>query len=394
MEELIALTEEMKRHFYLFHLFLKSTTFPILAINPDTSLRFVNRSIEKITGYSSDELIGKKIPYPWWRKETIQENIGNFQGYLTGGDIEQEELFQTKSDGPFWVKIKTTKVVNNGTLMYYIQDWIDVTAQKEAQEALKKSHNELELRVQKRTADLTAANLRLQQQIEERKQTEKQLLKSREQLRDLSAHLQSIREEERTIVAREIHDELGQTLTALNFDSSWLYNHLPQDRDDLKKKLKSMQEIINITMKQVKRLSTELRPGILDDLGIDAAIEWQANNFQDTTGISCDVYVEPEEITLDRERGTAIFRIFQETLTNVARHANASTVKVQIKNTKNRILLRVSDNGIGITEKQINSNKSLGILGIFERVRALNGEVRIKGVPGRGTTVTVTIPEI
>lgn len=393
MEKVITLSEEMRRHIYLFHLFLKNTNFPILTINLDTSLRFVNHSIEKITGFSSRELIGKKIPYPWWRQETICENMDNFQRSLIEGGMEQEELFQAKSGRPFCVKIRTTKVVNNGTIQYYIQDWLDITAQKKAQEDIEKSHNELELRVNRRTAELTKANSRLQRQIDKRIMTEKKLIKSREQLRVLSTHLQSIREDERTLVAREIHDELGQALTALNFDSSWLYNHLPKERDDLQKKVKSMLEIINLTMNKVKRLSSELRPGILDDLGIVAAIEWQANNFQDTTGISCDVDIEPDEINLDNEIGTAIFRIFQETLTNVARHAKASMVKVQLKNTKNSIVLRVNDNGIGITKKQIDSSSSLGILGIIERVRALNGEVRINGTQGSGTTVTVKIPE-
>jgi PAS domain S-box-containing protein len=226
----------------------------------------------------------------------------------------------------------------------------------------------------------------------ERKGAEEELKSSREQLRNLSAHLQSAREEERRHIAREIHDELGQALTALKMDISWLINKLPESEKPLIKKTKSISELIDTTIQTGQRILTELRPGLLDDLGLVAAIEWQAEEFQKRTGIKCEATLDPEEIILDQDRSTAIFRIFQETLTNVARHANATKVKVNLKKKAEKLILKVKDDGRGITEKQISDPKSFGLIGIRERVHLFGGESKISGIRDKGTTVTVGIP--
>jgi signal transduction histidine kinase len=239
---------------------------------------------------------------------------------------------------------------------------------------------------------LKSAYISLQQQIAIREKSEGELVKSREQLRDFSAHLQSIREEERAVIAREIHDELGQALTALSLDMSWLYSRLPDDQELLLEKLKSMSGIIDSTVKTVKRISAELRPNLLDDLGIVAALEWQVNKFQDNTGIKCEIQSNPSEINLNKKQSTAIFRIFQEALTNIARHANATRLKASLNQINHKIELKVKDNGIGITKEQISAYESLGLLGMRERAYSLGGDLNIKGIKGKGTTVTVTVP--
>jgi PAS domain S-box-containing protein len=221
---------------------------------------------------------------------------------------------------------------------------------------------------------------------------EEKLKGSQEQLRDLTAHLQSIREQERTLIAREMHDELGQSLTALKMDLSWLDRKTPKDQKPLVDRIISMRKLIDSTLQTVKRISTDLRPELLDDLGLSAAIEWQGEEFQNRTGIKCVVTLDPEEIILDQDCSTAIFRIFQETLTNVARHSHATRVTVKLKMKMGKIELRVKDNGKGITEKQISGPKSFGLIGIRERVHFLGGEVNIRGVQDKGTTVTVRIP--
>jgi two-component system sensor histidine kinase UhpB len=228
--------------------------------------------------------------------------------------------------------------------------------------------------------------------ITERKRAEEQLRRSEEQLRNLADHLQSVREEERTTIAREIHDDLGQTLTALKMDISWLGKKLPKDQETLLEKTKAMTKLMDMTIKTVKRISAELRPGLLDDLGLAAAIEWQTEEFQNRTGIKCKLTIDPEDITLDEKRSTAIFRIFQETLTNIARHAKATRVTASLKEEDDKLELRVRDNGKGITKKQISDPKSFGLIGMRERVHPWGGEVKIEGVPGEGTTVTVRIP--
>jgi PAS domain S-box-containing protein len=228
--------------------------------------------------------------------------------------------------------------------------------------------------------------------ITERKKAEKELEMSRENLRNLAAHLQSIREGERTAIAREIHDELGQELTALKMDLSWLQKKLHQNEKPLFDKTKATLQLTDSIIKTVKRISTELRPGLLDDLGLSAAIEWQAEEFRKRTGIKCRVVLVPEEITLDRERSTAIFRIFQETLTNIARHARATKVAVNLKEKDDKLILSVKDNGRGITRKQISNPTSFGLIGMQERAHFLGGEVIINGIKDKGTTVLASIP--
>lgn len=227
---------------------------------------------------------------------------------------------------------------------------------------------------------------------EDRKAVEKELIKSREILRNLFANLQSVREEERTRISREIHDELGQALTALKMDLYWLDGKLSDDDHGYKQKLESMIELLNFTIQCVKKISSDLRPGLLDDLGLTAAIEWQADEFQKHSGINVCIDEIPEEVNIDPEKATAIFRIFQETLTNVARHAKASEIKISMKTDDKKVRLKVSDNGIGIPKGKITDAKSLGLIGMHERVHPFNGRVRIQGIKNKGTTLTMTIP--
>lgn len=228
--------------------------------------------------------------------------------------------------------------------------------------------------------------------ITERKLAESAIKKSEEQLRNLTSYLQKVGEIERTNIAREIHDELGQTLTVLKMDLSWLSRRLEDNQISLLEKTDAMSHLISKTIQTVKKISTELRPGLLDDLGLSAAIEWQAEEFQKRTGIKCKISMEPKDITFDRDRNTAIFRIFQETLTNIARHAGATEVSVSLKQKVGRIELTVRDNGRGITEEELANPKSFGLIGIRERVKIFGGNNTIKGVPGQGTTVTVRMP--
>lgn len=228
--------------------------------------------------------------------------------------------------------------------------------------------------------------------ITDNKKGEAELRASREQLRELSQFLESVREEERTKMAREIHDELGQILTALKIELSWLTRRFPQDQGFLTEKTESMSELIDGAIKTVKRISSELRPGVLDDLGLADAVEWQAQEFSRLTGIKVRFSADPEHIDLDRERSTAIFRVCQEALTNIARHAEATRVNVSLTRGETRVSLRVSDNGIGIEKSQVQDPKAFGLVGMRERARYYGGEVKIgRGAKG-GTVVIVSIP--
>jgi len=227
--------------------------------------------------------------------------------------------------------------------------------------------------------------------ITEQKRAAQELERSREQLRNLSTYLQSVREKESTRIAREIHDELGQSLTALQMDISWLAGQLPAKNTTLIDKANRMTRLVDATIDSVHRIITELRPIILDDLGLSAAMEWQAEEFQNRSGIRCEMAVDDVD-SIEKDLSTTLFRIFQETLTNVARHSGATTVRVHLKREGNQLCLVVADNGRGITRQQIEDPGSFGIMGIRERVNLWGGSVRITGKAKRGTTITVLIP--
>jgi signal transduction histidine kinase len=223
-------------------------------------------------------------------------------------------------------------------------------------------------------------------------QTGERLRESEENLRALAVRLRSVREDEQIRIAREIHDELGQALTGLKMDLTWLTGKLLADQKPLLKKIKSMFRLIDSTIHSVRKIASGLRPDLLDEVGLAAAIGWQARDFQLRTGIRCNVDLPPDSDVLDQERSTAVFRIFQEVLTNVVRHANATRVDVCMRQDADALTLEVQDNGRGIAAVEMHSSKSLGLLGMRERVLLFSGKLEINGSRGRGTQVTVSLP--
>jgi signal transduction histidine kinase len=229
----------------------------------------------------------------------------------------------------------------------------------------------------------------------QRKQSEEQLRHSHERLLALSGRIQSIQEEERTIVAREIHDQLGQALTALKMETAWLQKRMLEgyaSRKDMTARLESMARLVESTIDQVRRISAKLRPGVLDELGLAAAMEWQAEEFQKRAGVLCTVRSELGDARLGRDAATALFRIFQECLTNVARHAGARWVRAILRRVGRQLVLEVHDDGRGISPSEVSSPASLGLLGMFERSRLVGGEFEISARAGGGTTVRVAVP--
>jgi signal transduction histidine kinase len=227
--------------------------------------------------------------------------------------------------------------------------------------------------------------------IADRKKAEEALRIQTEELRSLSVRLQKTREEERTLVARDLHDEIGQVLTGLKLDMSWIARRLPEDSQELREKIESTLTLANTGMGWVRKICTQLRPGILDDLGLAAAIEWQAKEFEGRTAIHCNVSLPAGNVDLDQERSTAVFRIFQEALTNVSRHSKATQVEVSLREENEAILLAIRDNGIGMQTSPGQPGRSFGLLGMRERALVFGGKVEFSGAGG-GTTVTVSIP--
>ncbi len=316
----------------------------------------LNPAVCSMLGYAREELIGR----PVWEltsapRRLVQQHIA---GILKGADVHCQTRNARKDGTPCDLELWETKI---------------------------------------QLSDGSDGILVVSQDITERKRAEEVVQQSHAQLRSLAARLQTIREEERARIAREIHDEFGQLLTGFKMDVAWLDKQLAGLRErslraSLARKVKKMSELLDEMVQSVRRISTDLRPGVLDDLGLVAAMEWQAREFQARTGIRCRFVSDVQRIVLDADRKTGVFRIFQETLTNVARHARASRVTVRLSQSNGTLTLVVKDNGAGITEQQITQTKSLGLLGMRERALMMGGEVLFAGRPGQGTTVTVRIP--
>jgi len=235
--------------------------------------------------------------------------------------------------------------------------------------------------------------------ITERKRAELALFQSEvryrslaEDLRRLTHHLHTVREEERARIARELHDELGQSLTALSLDLHWMGRRAGLDDEETQSRLHSMVELVGRTIQSVRRICAELRPAVLDDLGLAAAMEWQADEFQKRTGLRCRLTLPRYRLGLPSEHATCLFRIFQESLTNVARHARATEVRARLRVAGRRLVLCVCDNGVGMTREQAGGPGSLGLAGIRERALQCGGRVRVSGTPGQGTTVLMRMP--
>ena len=240
--------------------------------------------------------------------------------------------------------------------------------------------------------DLYRYNAGLTREIAERKAIEDDLRRAQERLHAFAAHIESVREDERTRLAREFHDELGQALTGLKMDLSWLEKRLPKELEAAAVRLKSMFGLVDATIQTVRRISSALRPQVLDDVGLIGTLKWQAREFQVRTGIRCKVDLPLEELALDQARSTAAFRIFQEALANVARHAGATRVDISLRVNTDHFILKIADNGRGMSQADLRDPKSLGLLGIRERAFLLGGNVEIEGKGGKGTTVTLSIP--
>jgi len=247
-----------------------------------------------------------------------------------------------------------------------------------ANKELAEARDQLEQKVKSRTIDLEKTNAELRT--------------SKEHLKGLSAYLQQVREEEKAHIAQEVHDELGATLTALNMDIHWLRNRVSKEDPMLREKITSMAGLVSVAAEASNRIVTSLRPSILDDLGLLAAIEWQADEFAKRYGIVCSVTSNIEYLGLSKQRSIAVFRIFQEALTNIAKHAHARRTEVMLMRQDEKFFLQVADDGVGLPDGKAERENSHGVKGMKERAGFLEGELHIESGPGEGVRIEMWIP--
>ncbi len=230
--------------------------------------------------------------------------------------------------------------------------------------------------------------------ITQQKEFEFQLQKSTDELRKLSNYLQSVREEERSHIAHEIHDELGHNLTVLKMDLKLMSHSLPNDNPGITKRIEGMIDIIDSTITTVKRLSTELRPGVLDELGLNSALEWLIKELRERTNINYNIILKFNDKNLSKDFATAVFRISQEAITNAIRHSGATSVTLELNERKNHLFLKVKDNGTGINKEKTDMSKSFGLIGMRERGYAIGGKLEIEGKENKGTVLRLVSPII
>jgi len=366
----------------------------------DGKYEAANQKLAEILGYASpDELMreAKNLNTRFYVKSDRREEFRRLIEENESIAGFESEIYQ-RDGSTIWITENALGYRDkSGKLIGYQGTTIEITDRKRAEAALGRAHAELEGKVIERTAELNKANEILRGEITERRRIEDELRASQKQLQDLSAHLQFVREEERKDIARELHDELGQILTALKIDLVRLGEknrgtEKSLSAFEIKNRITTMLGIVDAAMDITRQIVAELRPGVLDELGLAAAVEWQIGEFQKRTKIVCNLEIEFEESGDCLNLKTTVFRILQECLTNITRHSGASRAQITLRDEGHRIFFQIEDNGRGFDEQALNSPHSFGISGMRERARMLNGTVEISRVETGGTRVSVSIP--
>ncbi len=344
--------EELQHSEEKYRLLFNNNPLPMVMANiPELDIIDVNEAAIRQYGYSREEFLklNAKQMRPVEDEKKFSTEVGNMQP----DEVNIKDWRHKRKDGTvFFVETYSHEIMYEGKKV-----WLglshDVTEKREAKEMLQKSY---------------------------------------EEIRQLASNLQSIREDERTNIAREIHDELGQQLTGLKMDLHWLTRKINSGDEEITNKMKESVELINATITSVRKIATDLRPSILDDLGLLSALEWQGEDFAKRSGTKVEFINKVGDISVLPEASTGVFRIYQELLTNVARHANARHVKTMLYKDEHWLYLSINDDGVGFELETISNKKTLGLLGIKERTLLFGGTYEFKSKPGEGSVTTISIP--
>ena len=407
-------------------LFFEKMNEGALIISPNGKVITCNNHFAQLMNTVIEQIAGSDIGYfvsPAWHIK-----FNNLLNSLKDTSKSENITFQPEGQlPPVQLRVSLSPLSESGESDELGVIAIDVSPYKKIEDELRDARNTLEKRVAERTANLAHANeelvkariatlsmmgdtvevmneleitnSKLLEEIGERKKSEVKLEQANEQLHALTSRIVSVREEERTALSREIHDELGSALTGVKMGLMHIKRSLPgNERSEafanMHEILASMTNIIDGTIRMVRKIITDLRPEILDEVGLAEALQWYGGEFSKRTSISIRFTIFPKKFDVDKKQTTELFRIFQEILANIAKHSNASKVVVFLKKENELLTLRVKDDGIGIKETDMANKNSFGILGIRERAKLMGGQMNIKGAPGKGTTITVEVPAI
>lgn len=365
-------------------LLLESTGEGIFGIDLEGHCTFINQAAAKQLGYAASEVLGHNMHWLTHHSHADGSHYADtdcpiFNAFRQGLPCRIDtEVFWRKNRVAFPVEYSSYPIMEGSTVLGAVITFVDITERKRAADALLLAKQELESRVEARTQELSAAL---------------------EQLRELSAHAERVREEERTRIAREVHDELGSLLVALKMDVNWLHKRLADmeaqsetDDESLQERMRSkcrhMSTQIESAVDNVGRIITDLRPSILDHQGLWAALDWQAHEFVESAEIELEWQMDVGQAKeLPAQAAIEVFRIFQEMLSNVGRHAQASRMKVQIHADVQELRIRVQDNGQGAEPQAFEAANAYGIMGMRERALRLNGSIHIESHIGQGCTM-------
>ncbi len=366
-EEALRASEELYRATF------ENAAVGIAHVVPDGRFLGVNDKLCQILGYRREQLLTKALQ-DLTHPDDVEGNLTLLKRALAG-EIEtytMEKRYIRNDGSTVWTNLTTSLIREPRTRapLYFISIVEDITQRKRAEDQLRHLTEQLEQRVLARTVELKS---------------------TQDQLRALTSRLHDLQEDERAQLARDLHDEFGAALTALKVDLYSIMEQLPRKTIALKQKAGAMSALIDNTVDSLRRTAALLRPRLLDDFGLVAAIEWQTQEFERRTGVRCQTTL-PEGFSLDRQRSTVFYRILQEGLTNVLRHAKATEVVVRLWEDSGKVLLEIKDDGIGINPEAISNRKSFGLIGMRERAYAFGGEVSVERSWRGGTVVTVEIP--
>lgn len=359
-------------------LLLESTGEGVYGIDLEGRCTFINRAGAAMLGYKPADILGRNMHALVHHahedgRHYAEEECPIFLAFRKGQSCRvDQEVFWRTDGSAFPVEYSSHQIIAHGEVRGAVVTFSDISTRRQAEEQLRRAKQDLEYRVEERTRELSAALA---------------------QLRKLSAHAHSVREEERKRIAREIHDELGSLLIALKLDVDWLGKRVA-DREPLARKCEAMTGLIESAVDNVGRIITDLRPSMLDHQGLIAALEWQVREFAEATELQCDsrIDVAPGMALPQGNLATAVFRIFQEMLSNVARHAHADSVRIRIRIDDGLLNMEVADDGIGAPLAAFDNARSYGVMGMRERALHFGGSFLIHSAPGEGTRACLSIP--